>query len=247
MGDVTEPDDTITFVFRKTYLYAVLGLIMGFGGGFGVAKVFFDSEQGPIVLQATTPPQVQASRTATSPTAPSPPVKVQIPVGGRPYSGPEAAPVEIVEFTDYQCPFCGRHFRQTLPQILSEYDGEIRYVVLNYPISTIHPFAQKASEAAECAHDQGRFWEYHDLLFQNQQSLDTDSLKGHAASLGLDAAAFDTCLDSGEKEQQVFQDFQLGQDYGVTGTPTFFVNGRRIRGAQAFTAFKSLIDAALVR
>ena len=152
-----------------------------------------------------------------------------------------------MEFTDYQCPFCGRHFRQTLPQILNGYEGEVRYVIINYPISVIHPFAQKASEAAECAYDQGEFWEYHDLLFQNQQALDTEALKGYASGLGLDPDAFDTCLDSGEKEQQVLADFQLGQDYGVTGTPTFFVNGRRVRGAQPFASFKTLIDTALGR
>ena len=127
---------------------------------------------------------------------------VQISVAGRPFSGPEDAPVTLVEFSDYQCPFCARHFRQTLPQLLSNYGNQVKYVIFNYPISTIHPLAQKASEAAECAYDQDKFWEYHDLLFNNQQALDTASLKGYATSLGLNTDTFNTCLDSGEKAQQ---------------------------------------------
>ena len=153
----------------------------------------------------------------------------------------------MLEFTDYQCPFCARHFRETQPSILSEYEGSIRYVIFNFPLSSIHPFARKAAEAAECAYDQGEFWEYHDTLFQNQQALDTDSLKQHASSLGLDTDAFDACLNSGEKAQRVFDDVQTGQGLGVTGTPTFFVNGKQLTGAHPFSNFKALIDAALDR
>ena len=150
---------------------------------------------------------------------------------GRPFLGPEDAPITLVEFTDYECPFCGRHFRDTAPRILSQYDGRIKYVVLNFPLSTIHPGAQKAALAAECAHDQGKFWEYHDMLFRNQAALDT--------------VAFSTCLDSGAKRQQVLSDFQLGQSVGVSGTPMFFVNGQPLLGARPFSSFQRMIDAAL--
>ncbi len=118
-------------------------------------------------------------------------------------------------------------------------------MVRDFPLSSIHPFAQKASEATECANDQGKFWEYHDLLFANQGALDVDSLKGSAVELGLDTGTFDECLDSGEYEQEVLQDLQDGQAAGVTGTPAFFVNGQLVSGAQPFTVFQQVIDQML--
>lgn len=181
------------------------------------------------------------SETGTAPSL-SP---VQVPIAGRPYSGPDDAAVTLVEFTDYQCPFCARYFRQTLPSILSEYGDRIKYVVFNYPIPSLHPFAHKAAEAAECAYDQGKFWEYHDLLFNNQQSLGSESLKQYALDLELDTGTFDSCLDSAAKAEQVLADFQIGQDLGITGTPTFFINGTRMVGAQPFSSFQAAIEVAL--
>ena len=259
MEDIDQPDDTITFVLRKTFFYGALGLIIGFGVGFGVSQVFFDSTSGDksisisestarlLLEQASSASSPVPSQTPSGATVPQPSTAVQIPIDGRPYFGPENASVVMVEFTDYQCPFCARHFRETQPSILSEFEGRIKYVVFNYPLSSIHPFSQKAAEAAECAYDQGEFWEYHDTLFQNQQALDTVSLKQHASNLGLDSDAFDSCLDSGEKARQVLDDVQLGQGLGVTGTPTFFVDGRQLTGAQPFSNFKTLIDAAIAR
>ncbi len=118
-------------------------------------------------------------------------------------------------------------------------------MVRDFPLSTIHPFAQKASEATECADDQGKFWEYHDLLFANPSALDVDSLKGYAGQLGLDTGTFNECLDSGEYEQEVLQDMQDGRASGVTGTPAFFINGQLLSGAQPFSVFQQVIDAAL--
>ena len=165
-----EPDnqnrDTFTFTVKRSYLYVVLALAVGFGGGFGLAKVFLDSETAPEALtQASEPTDLQeeAAAPASTPTpastpAPTPlPEIVQVSIEGRPYIGPEDAKVTIAEFTDYQCPFCARHFRQTIPELLSQYGDSVRYVVLNFPTTTIHPFAQKAAEAAECAYAQGEF------------------------------------------------------------------------------------------
>lgn len=232
-------------------MYVVLALVVGFGAGIGVAKGFLSPEPAEgttaqSAAQAALAPSQPLARVTTPVEAAAPPtLSVQIATEGRPFLGPEDALVTIVEFSDYQCPFCGRHFQQTLPQLLREYEGRVRYVLMNYPISSIHSFAQKAGEAAECAYDQDRFWEYHDALFRNQEALDLDSLKRYAVDIGLDASLFSMCLDSGAKTELVLKDFQEGQSYGVTGTPTFFINGRRLIGARPFTSFKTMIDAAL--
>lgn len=243
---------TVTISFRKSYLFAVFTLVVGFGAGFGVHAVMSDGTSAPPVVAQVSEQNVQAAQIPPPPppsnaVVPQQASALQISVEGRPYLGPEEASVTIVEFTDYQCPFCSRHFRETFGQLIQEYEGRVKYVVRNYPIATIHPFAQKAAEAAECAYDQDKFWEYHDLLFENQQSLDTESLKAYAAELDLETGSFDTCLDSDAKAQLVLQDFQDGQSYGVTGTPTFFINGQRLVGAQPFASFKTVIDAAINR
>ena len=163
---------------------------------------------------------------------------------GRPYRGPADAPVVLVEFADYECPFCGRFFRETYPTLISEYGDRMRYVFRNYPLSNLHPNASKAAEGGECAFDQDMFWEYHDLLLQRQAALDVPSLKRYAAELGLDLERFSTCLDSGQKIDVVATDLQDGLGYGVTGTPTFFINGRKLVGAQVLPVFRNLIEQA---
>ena len=160
--------------------------------------------------------------------------------------GEENAPVTIIEFSDFQCPFCARFFEDTLPNIEGNYieEGKVRLVYRDFPLN-IHPGAQKAAEAAECAKDQGKFWEMHDKLFENSESLSLASLKQYAGKLGLDQGKFDECLDSGEKEEEVMKDFQDGSRSGVSGTPTFFINGQMIVGAQPYEVFEQAIEAAL--
>ncbi len=198
------------------------------------------------LAQRPTPSPTSALQRSPSPTSRGSST-FQMDLEGRPSIGPETAPVTIVEFADYQCPFCGRHSREVLPRVLSEYEGEIRYVVVNFPIPRIHPLAPRAAEAAECAHDQGRFWDYHDLLFENQEALELTDLKGYATQVGLDAEAFDACLEGGVHAQKVQQDLQDGFRNGIDSIPTFFINGRRLVGAQPFEGFKAMIDQALGR
>ena len=119
----------------------------------------------------------------------------------------------------------------------------MRFVYRDFPIKS-HPLAQKAAEATECADDQGKFWEYHDLIWA-KGAVDSAGLKGYAAELGLDTATFNDCLDSGKQASEVEKDYQDGESYGVTATPTFFINGQLLRGAKPFETFKTLIDAAL--
>ncbi len=248
MEGTNQNGDTITFRIKKTYLYAALALVLGFGGGLGMSKLFFSpAPADPVRSDPEQSAPQQTGKAASTPTgvAPQQGAMVGIPVEGRPFRGPEDAAVTVVEFTDYQCSFSGRYFRETSLQLLSQNEGKIRYVVLNFPLSGIHPDAQKAAEAAECAYDQGKFWEYRDLLFENQSALDVDSLKGYAADLGLDTGVFNVCLDSGTKTEQVQNDIQVGQRAGVRGTPTFSINERLLVGAGSLSAFHAQIDAAL--
>jgi len=162
-----------------------------------------------------------------------------------PSLGPIDAPVTIIEFGDYQCPFCKLFFDETLPQIRSTYGDQVRFVFRDFPLTSIHPNSQKASEASECADDQGRFWEYHALLWANQQALAVADLKAYAAQLGLDAATFADCLDTGKNAPEVQKDSSDAVSYGVTGTPWFFINGTALPGAQPFSEFQTVIDGLL--
>lgn len=138
--------------------------------------------------------------------------------------GNPKAPVSLVEFSDFQCPFCGK-VEPTLKDLLSKYKDQVRVAYRDFPLSQIHPQAQGAAEATRCAGEQGKYWEYHDLLFANQAKLDAASLAEHAGSLALDKKKFNECLKSGKFKAAVLQDFQDGSQAGVTGTPAFFING----------------------
>jgi protein-disulfide isomerase len=166
---------------------------------------------------------------------------------GRPARGPVSAPVTIVEFTDYECPVCRKHFSETLPLVLEQYGDRVRYIVLNYPILQLHPDALGAAEAAECAADQGRFWEYHDGLFL-ASDLDRSALDSIAARVHLDSARFATCVNTRATTDRVRGHVAQAKSLGVHGTPTFFVNGRRaFAGFYPFESFKRYIDDALER
>ncbi|HKN47667.1 MAG TPA: thioredoxin domain-containing protein, partial [Candidatus Polarisedimenticolia bacterium] len=157
--------------------------------------------------------------------------------------GPLKAPVTIVEFSDYQCPYCSKA-ESTVVDVLKKYGDKIHFVYRDYPLS-FHQNSEVAAEAAECAKDQGKFWEMHNAMFANQDKLASADLVTTAAGLGLDKDKFKACLDSGQKKQEVQKDFQDGQKYGVTGTPTFFINGIKLVGAREIGSFTELIDQEL--
>jgi protein-disulfide isomerase len=160
-----------------------------------------------------------------------------------PAKGPEGAPVTIVEFSDFQCPFCSRA-KTTVDDVVKQYGDKVRLVFRHFPLS-FHQEAPKAAEASACAADQNKFWEYHDKLFANQAALKVDDLKKAAADLGLDTARFNECLDSGKKAELVKKDTTDGEKAGVTGTPAFFINGIVLSGAVPAEEFKAIIDAEL--
>jgi protein-disulfide isomerase len=160
--------------------------------------------------------------------------------------GPKDAPVTIIEFSDFQCPFC-KNATTTVKQVLDKYPDKVRLVFRDYPLASIHPLAPKAHEAARCAADQGKFWEYHDVLFERSPKLSPQELKQYAQDLKLDEAAFAQCLDSGKYTAEVEKDTQEGMGLGLTGTPSFYINGRQLVGAQPITAFQKIIDAELAK
>jgi len=190
--------------------------------------------------------------------APIIPSTLDITFAGNPMMGDPDAPLTIIEFSDFQCPFCSRFHEQTLPAIMENYidTGKVNFVYRDLPLS-FHPNANPASIAAECANEQGKFWEYHDVLFDKQsqwQSLGTEDFttnaKQFASDIGLESASFESCLSSSETASKVSKDSRDAASYGATGTPTFFIGNEKngfvkIVGAQPFAAFEAEINSQL--
>ena len=168
--------------------------------------------------------------------------KVDVAAEG-PSKGDANAPITIVEFSDFECPYCVRA-EESVKKVMDTYKGKVRLVYRDYPLD-FHPKAQKASEAALCAGDQGKYWDMHAKLFANQKALDVPQLKQHAKDVGVESGKFDKCLDGGDKAKDVAAHKKAGEEAGVTGTPAFFINGRPLTGAQPFEKFKEIIDHEL--
>jgi protein-disulfide isomerase len=190
----------------------------------------------PIVLGITT----AAAQSAATPA----PARTEVATAGYPARGPATAPVTIVEFSDFECPFCSRLF-PTLKAVENIYLDRVRIVYRQFPLRRIHPFAEKAAEASLCANEQGKFWEMHDSLFGDQEHLTIEALKARAVQLKLDTRAFNACLDSGKQVAAIDKDIADGAKAGVNGTPTMFINGRRLLGAQPFAEIQAVIEDEL--
>ncbi len=172
------------------------------------------------------------------------PLRFDVTTTGRPSRGPATAAVRLVEFSDFQCPYCKR-FNTTIKEVLNHYGDKVQLVFRQFPLTNIHPNAQRAAEASLCANAQGHFWEMHDLLFENQNSLKDEDLKEKASKLGLDVNAFNACLDSKKYSGQIDEDVKAASAAGVDGTPALFVNGRFLYGAQPFEDVAQIIDEEL--
>jgi protein-disulfide isomerase len=171
------------------------------------------------------------------------PPKVEVSYDPARVRGNPTAPVMIVEFADFQCPYC-QAVERTLKNVLGKHEGQVAISFRDMPLTQIHPLAQGAAEAARCAGEQGKFWEYHDLLFTDRK-LDHDGLFGEARSLKLDEKQFDSCITSGRYKAQIDQDVQDARKAGVGGTPAFFINGVFLDGAQPEATFETSIQDAL--
>lgn len=175
---------------------------------------------------------------------PPPIQRANILIKDAPFRGETTAPVTMVKFEDFECPFC-RSVQPILEELLKRYAGRVRIFHKDLPLEELHPKAQLAAEAARCAGDQGRFWQYHDTLYHQAPKLSPIDLKAYAKDMGLDSTAFDRCLASGKHKSVVQQDLNEGVKLGLTGTPTFFINGRELSGALPVEAFSRVIDEEL--
>ena len=195
--------------------------------------------------------QIEVPAQPTQPTPATPPgeqtnVDVRDLIDDDAVKGDANAPVTIIEFSDYECPFCARFVRDTLGLIDEQYikTGKVKLVFRDFPLS-FHAQAQKSAEAAECAGEQGKYFEMHDILFEKGVNGGVSSFKQYAKDIGLNSATFDTCLDSGSMAQEVQKDMRDGQAAGITGTPGFIINGQKVSGAQPFSVFQQIIEAEL--
>jgi protein-disulfide isomerase len=232
--------DTVSFQIKKDNIWKystfVLAIVVVIG-----AIMMFTGDGGTPTGAAVGAP---AAPTPSAPTAPS---QVTASADDDAVLGDENAPVTIIEFSDYQCPFCGRFWSDTLPQIKSEYidTGKAKLVYRDFPLTSIHPLAQPAAEATECVREQGgdeAFYQYHDKIFANQQALSQPSLIAWADELGYD---INECLSSGKFRGEVQKDTSDAQAAGGRGTPYFVINGKPLSGAQPFSAFQQIIEAEL--
>lgn len=224
--------------------FLLIGLIVGYGvSEWSGTETSTDTDTGTQTITIT--PQSDDEDEAEI---------VEVDLDDDPGLGDPDAPVKIVEFSDFQCFYCRRFYNQTFTQLKENYidKGLVYLVYRDFPLSDIHPDAQKAAEAGECADDQGKFWEMHNLIYEGQDKLGNgtvdiplESLKSYAEELGLDTDEFNACLDSGTYADEVDADVNAGLSYGASATPTFFINGQILVGAQSYETFQSRIDALL--
>jgi protein-disulfide isomerase len=212
----------------KILILCVITFASAFFGGF-LGSIVLSKSAGIQPVQAQ--PQVQK--------------RYEIPADGFPSVGPEDAPIVIVEFSDFQCPYCARFQDQTLQLLLEAYPGKIRFVYRHFPLASIHSSAFQAAEASMCAYKQGAFWPYHDELYANQATLGTELYVQLAADLRLDLESFRLCLKNEDYKELVQSDLDFAESLGVRSTPTFFINGLAFVGAQPLDAFKQVIDSEL--
>ena len=216
--------------------------------------VLFDKvqylEKNQAGSQVAAAPSQQA---AGQPTQVAPGTKVNVANGHFPVKGNKNAKVTIVEFADFRCPFCEQFFTNTEPQIIKDYvdTGKVQFYFRQYAF--LGPASVVAADAAECANDQGKFWDFHDYLYKNQPAetdtsmYNTDTLTQAAVSLGMDGNTFRSCLDNKTDDAKASQDMADGQKAGVSGTPTFFINGVSLVGAQPYSAFQTAINQELTK
>ncbi len=236
--EVIQPASEETITFKLSHFYSVL-VVLAFAVGVLVGYVAWGRDT--TVTTAAQP----SGPVAEAPVAQEPQYKrYDIPTEGYPSLGPDDAKIVIVEFSDFQCPFCRRFHDETYQALLDSYPGQIRFVYRNLPLTSIHPNAMPAAIASLCANDQNAYWDYHEKLFSNE-TLDETTYIQYATDLGLDVETFTACLSNGSHDAFIQEDMDFALGLGVQSTPTFFVNGLAIVGAQPLVNFKQIIDKEL--
>lgn len=231
------------FLLGITTSVAIISLI-----GFIVMSVAYVKKDGSDIADNTdtardAAPTAQNNPPPTPPPTPPPAAKVDIAVTDSDHiRGDKNAPITIIEYSDFQCPFCQR-FHDTMKQVMEAYPNDVRWVYKHFPLDSIHPYARGAAEASECAGDQDKFWEFTDILYANQSSIKPDYFSEVAKDLGLNTKTFDDCLSSGKYASLVTDQFNEGRQNGVTGTPGNFINGQIVKGAVPFSQMQTMIDS----
>jgi protein-disulfide isomerase len=235
-------EDTVTF--KRSHFYSVL-VVFAFAAGILVGYLVW-GVLAPAQMAASPQPAGQAPLAqAPVPSAEPTFTRYEIPTEGFPSLGPEDAEIVLVEFSDFQCPFCKRWHDEVYQPLLDAYPGQIRLVYRNLPLTSLHPEAMSSAIAALCANDQGSYWPFHEKLFSSELELGREGYLQYAADLELDDAAFESCLDSGKFDDFIQEDMDFSLNLGVRSTPTFFVNGLAVVGAQPLDVFKQVIDKEL--
>ena len=233
----TIPDEN-TITFKRSHLYAAL-LPLAFAAGLAVGYIFWGRDTGlPTSARgaAVEQPTNEAVQKVT---------RYDVPVDDDPFLGPEDAAITIIEFSDFECPYCTKWHNQVWTRIMEEYPDQVRLVYRDFPLSSIHSNAIPAAEAANCAGEQGVYWKYHDLLFNGDYGLGDSAFIKYANQLDLDEEAFQECLTSRRYQEEVENDFTYAANLGVRSTPTFFINGIPVVGAQPFEVFQEIIEKEL--
>lgn len=248
--ETSMPDADETITFKRSHFYSAL-VVLAFGVGLMLGYVLWGGDK-VVTVAAPAPeadqPSVQQNQPpvqqqAAAPSEPEAPVRYDIPTDGYPSLGPADAPITIVEFSDYQCPYCRRFHQQTFQALFDAYPGQIRFVYRNLPVTGGSEPVNSAM-AALCANEQGVFWEYHDKLFSSDQ-LGWEIYRQYAEELELDLDEFAECYESGRQEEVIAADVSFSSNIGVRSTPTFFINGLAFVGAQPLVNFQQVIDQEL--
>lgn len=260
-GEFLSPNKNTVSIKKSTFNGLIIAVIIAVAIASFFAGSYFNSNSNQIseekLDEALAKLELKILQNQLPSEQPKPPVKVSI--DNDPIIGDPNAPITIIEFSDFQCPFCARFHIQTLPLILQDYidQGKVKLVFRDFPIQSIHPNALPAAIAAECANEQGQFRAMHDMLFDNQNEWSNQEtvnavsiFSQYATTIQLDQEKFDSCLSNGKYIDEIRKDLDDGRDYGVTGTPGFFVGNDKLgyvelKGAQPFDSFKKIIDAQL--
>jgi len=241
-----EQEEFVTF--KRSHFYSVL-VVLAFAVGILLGYVIWGRGTSAVPTVAAQPAQAAAQPSGPVVEAPITPeapqvIRYDIPTEGYPSIGPDDAPITIVEFSDFQCPFCRRFHDETYQDLLNAYPGQIRFVYRNLPLTSIHPDAMPSAVASLCANDQNAYWDYHGKLFSSD-ALGRDIYIQYATDLSLNVEEFTACLDSDKHDAFIDEDMNFALDLGVQSTPTFFINGLAIVGAQPLSAFQQIIDQEL--
>ncbi len=239
--DENTQTESATMTFKRSHVYAAL-LPLAFVAGLAAGFIFWGRSPASV---PETVVQVVEEAPAAQAEQENEVRRYPVPEDDDPVFGPDDAPITIIEFSDYQCPYCRKWHVEVLPRLLEAYPDQIRLVYRDFPLTNIHENATPAAAAANCAGEQDQYWAFNEALFSMRNDLNPSGYQAYAEELELDMDSFNECLESGRQNAEVQADFEYAANLGVSSTPTFFVNGIPVVGAQPFEAFAQLINQEL--